>query len=542
MSTTAPGGSATPAGGTCVPCTTGTVKIETKSLSVCWDTGPDGEDSEDQPLGGANVRLVAGAGSSPAAQTSGTGPADDGGDDRPVGEVEFAAVPPGEYEVRATKSGYDAPLTAPTVTVAARSTVEASVSLKRRGLECNRKHPTSEGINDGPGIWLPVFWIPWGEPWILILRDTLWLTATVFTVIGLVMMDLSVTAFAGMFTALLSVIIFGAELGVLLLISAFAAFFVMILVAASAGIMSAFGGPTVLPPLAGMTAGAWAAFLLALAIGRQEEYTVSSVMEFSIGPAFFALIMSIVVTVIMGAGAGMVVLAAILGTVAGFVTGMLGHVFTNEGQTEAQHFKTGLHLPFAGERYCVQGARGMISHSGWQEFCCDFAIEEGDPVLCAKEGHLIAYKEDRDGTEAFDGNSIANFVKVKHEDGSIAEYLHGKKDGVTSINPDLATEATPAGSGDNAYHEVSVFVQAGQHLCEAGNVGISMFSHIHFTVRRGPSDPDNGGPAARYIPVKFDDMDAGRHEGRCWSMRKYASDNVNKGPIEFPPDEGALYP
>jgi hypothetical protein len=542
MTTTAPGGSSTPAGGTCVPCTTGTVKVQTKSLAVCWDTGPDGVDAEDQPLGGVNVRLVATAGSSPAGQTTGSGPASEGGDDKPLGEVEFAAVTPGEYEVRVSKSGYDAPRTAARVTVAATSTADASVSLRRRGLECNRKHPASAGINDGPSIWLPVFWIPWGEPWILILRDTLWLTATVFTVLGLVMKDLSVTAFAGVFTALLSVVIFGVELGVVLLISAFAAFFMMILVAASAGVMSALGGPSVLPPLAGMTAGTWIAFLLALAVGRQDEYTTSSVMAFSIAPAVFALIVSIAVTAILHGSAGMVVLAAILGAVAGFVSGMLGHVFTNEGQTEAQHFKTGLHLPFAGERYCVQGLRGMISHFGWQEFCNDFAIEEGDPVLCAKDGHLIAYKEDRDGTEAFDGNSIANYVKVKHEDGSVAHYLHGKKGGVTSINPSLSAEATSAGSGEDAYNEVSVYVQAGQHLCEAGNVGISMFSHIHFTVRRGPTDPNNGGPAANYIPPKFDDMDVARHDGRCWAMRKYKSDNVNKGPIEFPPDEGALYP
>jgi hypothetical protein len=484
------------------------------------------------------VRLVARAGSSPASQTTGSGPADAGGDNRPVGRVEFAAVTPGEYDVHASKSGHDAPLTAPRVTVAASSTAEASVSLRRHGLECNRKHPSGAGINDGPGIWLPVFWIPWGEPWILILRDTLWLTATVFTVVGLVMMDLSVTAFAGIFVALLSVIIFGAGLGVVLLIAAFAAFAMMMMAAASSGVMSALGGPGVLPPLAGMTAGAWTAFLLALAVGRQDQYKVSSVMQFAISPAVFALIVSIAVTAILGGGAGMIVLAALLGAIAGFVSGMLGHVFTNEGRTRAEHFKSGLHLPFAGERYCVQGLRGMISHYEGQEYCYDFAIQEGKPVLCAMEGHLIAYKEDRDGTEAFSGNSVANYVNVRHRDGSIAEYLHGKKGGVTSINPGLTADATTRGD----YQEVSVYVQAGQHLCEAGNVGISMFSHIHFTVSRGPGDPDNGGDASGYIPVKFDDADAGRHDGRCWSMRKYASDNLNRGVIEFPPDEGALYP
>jgi hypothetical protein len=139
------------------------------------------------------------------------------------------------------------------------------------------------------------------------------------------------------------------------------------------------------------------------------------------------------------------------------------------------------------------------------------------------------------------GNSTPNFVKVKHKDGTVAEYLHGLQGGVVGVNAPLrAAGYTASGTGPSAeYNNTSnpVYVQAGQILCLAGNVGISMFPHIHFCVASAVGSSD-------YRAVTFDDEDVESHEGRCWSMRKYESDNSNKGGVAVPPSvpDVANYP
>jgi hypothetical protein len=308
--------------------------------------------------------------------------------------------------------------------------------------------------------------------------------------------------------------------------------------AISASVLSFLGMSPVDPLSFAVVSATWAGFIYATAMGRMPAFSMRDWMVPLISMAPGAMAATIVV-LLMAMGNGLVIsMGILLGIVCAFISGLLGHVFVNDGKTLALIWGPQDYLlPYAGERCCVQGHRGWISHFDWQEYSYDFAISEGDPVLCSREGHIIAYKQDRTGTEMGSGNSHANYVKVKHRDGSIAEYLHGMQDGVTAVNAGLSALSTPQATNpaEASYRRVdNVHVHAGQQLCKAGNVGISMFAHIHFCVKRAPTEAPNPGPAEADSPTKFKDADVAGHEGRCYSMRFYKSDNVNRGPVRTP--------
>jgi murein DD-endopeptidase MepM/ murein hydrolase activator NlpD len=130
------------------------------------------------------------------------------------------------------------------------------------------------------------------------------------------------------------------------------------------------------------------------------------------------------------------------------------------------------------------------------------------------------------------GNDTANEIHVRHFDGSTAQYLHLRKNGVSEINPGLP-RTVAAGEPLHVY--------AGQRLAAAGNVGISMFAHLHFTVDRPPGSPEPTDVGDRR-PVKFQDADTASHGNRCFSMRKYVSSNLDRGRVVVTADRPSLDP
>jgi len=512
------------------------IEVTTKRLAVCWDTGAGGIGADGTPLPGVPVG-VSGPGDPQTDQTTQEGSGC---------KVTFGPVPAGEWRVEARVfEGYEWASADRRVAVEPGGTAQVSLRLKRNGLECNRQHPApAGGTNDGPSIWLPVLWVFWSEPWALLLRDGLWLTAAVFVVLGAgawdLMPDSALCAFSAAATAYLTLMIFGQVLGLIMIIAAAVLWVVVIAIAVSASVASFLPLPPSNPLWLGVLNGGWTAFLAAALVGRTPTYSIKG-LEIPFAMALVGALIALITFFVATSGEPpwtLLVFGGLFAAFWAFVFGWIGHIFVNEGRTVAEHWSPQEYrLPYAGQRYCVQGVRGIISHYDWQEYANDFAVPEGKPVLCAREGHIIKYKEDRTGTAVMSGNSKANYVHVRHRDGSVAEYLHGKQGGVTSLNPKLASASSLVGAvGDaGAYMNVdNVYVAAGHSLCEAGNVGISMFSHIHFVVKRGPADPANLGEARDDHPVLFMDPDVQGHGGRCFSLRKYESSNQNLGPVEVP--------
>jgi hypothetical protein len=126
-------------------------------------------------------------------------------------------------------------------------------------------------------------------------------------------------------------------------------------------------------------------------------------------------------------------------------------------------------LPFAeGSGYRLgQGYRGAFSHQAGtiNEYALDFTMPEGTPVLAARDGVIIAVRQDSDhggADERF--KQCGNYVAIRHADGTCAEYFHLKQGG--------------------ARVQLGDTVRAGQVIALSGNTGFSTTPHLHFVVFR----------------------------------------------------------
>jgi murein DD-endopeptidase MepM/ murein hydrolase activator NlpD len=120
-------------------------------------------------------------------------------------------------------------------------------------------------------------------------------------------------------------------------------------------------------------------------------------------------------------------------------------------------------LPFEkGKKvFLIQAYESKMSHKG--ERALDFKVKKGTPVCAAREGIVIAAREDSDkGGLKPENLSDGNYISIQHKDGSVAHYWHLKKDGVL------------VSAGDT--------IKAGQLIGMSGNTGYSAFPHLHFEV------------------------------------------------------------
>ena len=114
----------------------------------------------------------------------------------------------------------------------------------------------------------------------------------------------------------------------------------------------------------------------------------------------------------------------------------------------------------------AQGWGGAFSHGQAESLhAVDFAAALGTPVLAAREGVVMQLEAgfERGGLgEGIDATQ-ANFVRVLHEDGSMALYAH------------LAAGAARMRQGQR--------VRRGQVIGLSGNTGYSGGPHLHFVVQ-----------------------------------------------------------
>ncbi len=140
---------------------------------------------------------------------------------------------------------------------------------------------------------------------------------------------------------------------------------------------------------------------------------------------------------------------------------------------DTQGHETLYRLPFD-ERAPVrvdQGPQGRFSHAdAANRHAIDFALPEGTPVLAARDGVVTQVADGIDSNFARrprDADMAGNFVRIRHDDGSVAVYAHLRPGGVS----------VRAGQR----------VRAGERIGLSGNTGYSTAPHLHFAVqlRRG---------------------------------------------------------
>ncbi len=121
-------------------------------------------------------------------------------------------------------------------------------------------------------------------------------------------------------------------------------------------------------------------------------------------------------------------------------------------------------LPFEYKKkvFLIQGYESMFSHKG--EKALDFKVKVGTKVCAARGGVVFAMRNDSDKRGLKPENlADGNYIFIRHDDGSEANYWHFKM-GAVLVNV-----------GDT--------IKTGQLIGYSGNTGYSAFPHLHFEVR-----------------------------------------------------------
>lgn len=138
-------------------------------------------------------------------------------------------------------------------------------------------------------------------------------------------------------------------------------------------------------------------------------------------------------------------------------------------------------LPYAsGQTFRVlQGYHGSFSHKGDERYAIDWAMPEGTEVRAARAGEVVAivdrYTEGRPDVSL---RNRANYVVVRHADGTFGEYDHLQCGGIDV--------------------RIGQHVEAGDRIARSGNTGFTTEPHLHFIVYR----PVNGNEGESF-PVRF---------------------------------------
>ena len=139
-------------------------------------------------------------------------------------------------------------------------------------------------------------------------------------------------------------------------------------------------------------------------------------------------------------------------------------------------------LPYLGDQHVVgQGHLGKFSHyqGSGNEYAIDWEMPVGTIVAAAREGTVVGVRQDSDVhgiSKKYEGT--ANYVVIRHGDGTFAEYIHLKKNG--------------------ALVQLGDKVKAREPLALSGNTGLSDGPHLHFAVFCNID-----GDRRRTIPVLF---------------------------------------
>lgn len=134
----------------------------------------------------------------------------------------------------------------------------------------------------------------------------------------------------------------------------------------------------------------------------------------------------------------------------------------------------------SGSRFTVtQGFFGAYSHQGVDNrYAVDIAMPEGTPVHAIRGGVVFAVENDFYESGIKEKlQSRANYVRVLHDDGTMAVYAH------------LALESALVSPGQK--------VAAGQRIGISGSTGYATGPHLHLVIQR------NAGMTLEAVPFRF---------------------------------------
>ena len=139
-------------------------------------------------------------------------------------------------------------------------------------------------------------------------------------------------------------------------------------------------------------------------------------------------------------------------------------------------------LPYKdGPRRVRQGFLGRFSHymGSQDEYAIDWSMPIGTKVYASRAGTVAAFRSDVDeGGPDPKYKSDYNYIVIRHDDGTYAEYLHIDSDGVK------------VHAGDK--------VSQGQFIGLSGNTGYTSEPHLHFAVFNTVT-----GHIRKTIPIEF---------------------------------------
>jgi murein DD-endopeptidase MepM/ murein hydrolase activator NlpD len=137
------------------------------------------------------------------------------------------------------------------------------------------------------------------------------------------------------------------------------------------------------------------------------------------------------------------------------------------GDPHAQPQDVAYRLPVDVRGWSIaQGWHGKFTHNDAQsEYAIDISVDEGTPVLAAREGTVTMVESDFDkaGLNRDKYVDRANEIRILHDDGTMAVYAHLKLDGAL-VRP-------------------GQHVVAGQRIGYSGNTGFTTGPHLHFCVQ-----------------------------------------------------------
>jgi len=138
--------------------------------------------------------------------------------------------------------------------------------------------------------------------------------------------------------------------------------------------------------------------------------------------------------------------------------------------------------PFArGSRFPIsQGLDDSHTHiDPPNRYAVDIGMPTGTPVLAARAGVVMDFEDNfhGEGKQAKQYMNRANYVRLLHDDGSMAVYAHLQADSAR-VRPGMR-------------------VPAGYWLANSGNSGYSSGPHLHFVVQI------NAGMSLESLPFRF---------------------------------------